>query len=73
MHCCVQVFVCFLGEREPKAFPSHQPVLDPPEFKQTYNSFVTTSTAAYGQGAADRGESKSTKKSQEEEQDSTKH
>lgn len=32
---------------EPKAFPAHQPQLDPPQLKQHYNSFLTSSTEAY--------------------------
>ena len=32
---------------EPKAFPAHQPVLDPPEVKENYNSFMTSSKEAY--------------------------
>jgi len=34
--------------REPTAFPGHQPELDPPKVKKHYNSFLTTSRAAFG-------------------------
>lgn len=34
--------------REPIAFPGHQPELDPKVLKKQYNSFVTTSRAAFG-------------------------
>ena len=36
----------YLGE-ESKAFPAHQPVLDPPQVKEYYNSFMTSSKEAY--------------------------
>ncbi|CAI8027662.1 UPF0686 protein C11orf1 homolog [Geodia barretti] len=41
------------GKREISAFPAHQPVLDPPQIKQTYDSFLTSSMAAYGRGSRD--------------------
>ncbi|XP_064407458.1 cilia- and flagella-associated protein 68-like [Halichondria panicea] len=34
-------------DKELGAFPAHQPVLDPPELKQHYNAFMTTSMEAY--------------------------
>jgi len=37
-----------LEAREPTAFPGHQPELDPPKVKKHYNSFLTTSRAAFG-------------------------
>ncbi|KAJ7382033.1 hypothetical protein OS493_037622 [Desmophyllum pertusum] len=37
-----------LEAREPTAFPGHQPELDPPKLKKQYNSFLTTSRAAFG-------------------------
>ncbi|CAH3146765.1 unnamed protein product [Pocillopora meandrina] len=37
-----------LEAREPIAFPGHQPELDPKVLKKQYNSFVTTSRAAFG-------------------------
>ena len=37
--CCYQ--------EEPKAFPAHQPLLDPPTLKAEYNSFLTASREAY--------------------------
>ncbi|KAK3724343.1 hypothetical protein QZH41_017934, partial [Actinostola sp. cb2023] len=37
-----------LEEREPTAFPGHQPELDPTHLKKEYNSFMTTSRAAFG-------------------------
>lgn len=49
----------FSGERESRAFPSHQPMLDPPQIKQMYNSFLTSSMAAYGQGSRDAGQDNS--------------
>ena len=45
MHNNVMYF-SHVGE-EPKAFPAHQPVLDPPEVKEYYNSFMTSSKEAY--------------------------
>lgn len=33
---------------EPKAFPAHQPVLDPPEYCRHYSGFMTSSMEAYG-------------------------
>ncbi|XP_066274728.1 cilia- and flagella-associated protein 68-like [Branchiostoma lanceolatum] len=36
-----------LAEREPIGFPGSQPELDPPLLKNEYNSFQTTSRAAY--------------------------
>ncbi|XP_038049546.1 UPF0686 protein C11orf1 homolog [Patiria miniata] len=36
-----------LAAREARAFPASQPELDPPRTKQEYNSFQTTSRAAY--------------------------
>jgi len=38
----------FVIAREPTAFPGHQPELDPPKLKKHYNSFLTTSRAAFG-------------------------
>ncbi|KAL9963396.1 hypothetical protein ACROYT_G026906 [Oculina patagonica] len=37
-----------LEAREPTAYPAHQPELDPPKLKKQYNSFLTTSRAAFG-------------------------
>ncbi|XP_041373764.1 UPF0686 protein C11orf1 homolog [Gigantopelta aegis] len=34
--------------REPYAYPGHQPELDSPSMKETYNSWATTSRVAYG-------------------------
>ena len=38
---------CVYADEEPKAFPAHQPVLDPPQVKEYYNSFMTSSKEAY--------------------------
>ncbi len=35
------------ADKELGAFPAHQPVLDPPELKQHYDAFMTTSMEAY--------------------------
>ena len=43
------IFYCFVFvARESTAFPGHQPELDPPKLKKQYNSFLTTSRAAFG-------------------------
>ena len=39
--------LCCYEEEEPKAFPAHQPLLDPPTLKAEYNSFLTASREAY--------------------------
>lgn len=39
--------LCSYEEDEPKAFPAHQPLLDPPTLKAEYNSFLTASREAY--------------------------
>ena len=39
--------ILFDAGEEPKAFPAHQPVLDAPEVKEYYNSFMTSSKEAY--------------------------
>lgn len=46
---CVLMFTNMYipADEEPKAFPAHQPVLDPPEVKEYYNSFMTSSKEAY--------------------------
>ena len=44
--CCVHPVSCH-AEEEPKAFPAHQPLLDPPTLKAEYNSFLTASREAY--------------------------
>ena len=44
--CCVHLVSCY-AEEEPKAFPAHQPLLDPPTLKAEYNSFLTASREAY--------------------------
>ena len=39
--------LCCYEEEESKAFPAHQPLLDPPTLKAEYNSFLTASREAY--------------------------
>ena len=39
--------LCCYEEEEPKAFPAHQPLLDPPTLKAECNSFLTASREAY--------------------------
>lgn len=43
----VQKQLLHLAEREPRAFPASQPELDQPGLKAEYNSFQTTSRAAF--------------------------
>ena len=42
----LSILFCY-EEEEPKAFPAHQPLLDPPTLKAEYNSFLTASREAY--------------------------
>ena len=51
MYVCTYVSIlstlgCY-EEEEPKAFPAHQPLLDPPTLKAEYNSFLTASRETY--------------------------
>lgn len=48
------IFIFVYIAREPTAFPGHQPELDPPKVKKHYNSFLTTSRAAFGDPTAQK-------------------
>ena len=64
------VGVCSTGEEtEVKAFPAHQPILDPAQLKQCYNSFLTTSMTAYPAAPQLKGETQQQQQEEEEEEE----
>ena len=48
MYMYMYTYIFLLAGNEPSVFPAHQPILDPPELKQHYNAFMTSSMEAYG-------------------------
>ena len=41
------MYYCHFIDKDLRAFPGHQPVLDSEELKQHYHSFLTTTKEAY--------------------------